>query len=153
MLVDYHMPGMSPQALADLIADFPSIPLAVISGTALKSDIRAAIQVGVRAYIPKTSSQAYFSHALQMLLSGGSSIPSEILMEETATQSGWLSQLSARERQVLKGVALGQSNKEIGRGLGLAEVTIKLHLRNIFRKMDVKSRWAAAETAVKAGLT
>ena len=71
----------------------------------------------------------------------------------TAAPSGWLSQLSGRERQVLKGVALGQSNKEIGRVLGLAEVTIKLHLRNIFRKMDVKSRSEAAVKAVKAGLS
>jgi len=46
----------------------------------------------------------------------------------------------------------GQSNKEIGRVLGLAEVTIKLHLRNVFRKMAVKSRAEAAVKAVRAGL-
>jgi DNA-binding NarL/FixJ family response regulator len=47
---------------------------------------------------------------------------------------------------------LGKSNKEIGRDLGLAEVTIKLHLRNIFRKMEVKTRSEAAVKAVKADL-
>jgi two-component system nitrate/nitrite response regulator NarL len=153
MLVDYYMPGMTPQALADLIMEFPSVPLAVISGTARNTDVRAAIQAGVRAYIPKTSSSEYFSHALQMLLSGGSCIPSDILLDEPTEASGWLSQMSAREQQVLKGVALGQSNKEIGRVLGLAEVTVKLHLRNVFRKMEVKSRSEAAVKAVKAGLT
>lgn len=155
MLVDYYMPGMTPKALADLVRDYPMVPLAVISGTARNTDVRAAIQTGVRAYIPKTSSSEYFAHALQMLLSGGSCIPSDILLDQpsSAPERVWYSQMSAREQQVLKLVALGQSNKEIGRVLGLAEVTIKLHLRNIFRKMEVKSRSEAAVKAVKAGLT
>jgi two-component system nitrate/nitrite response regulator NarL len=155
ILVDYFMPGMTPQALADLVTDFPAVPLAVISGMARNADVRAAIQAGVRAYIPKTSTSEYFAHALQMLLAGGSCIPSEVLLDQPPAGPGevWLSQMSAREQEVLKGVALGQSNKEIGRTLGLAEVTIKLHLRNVFRKMDVKSRSEAAVKAVRAGLS
>jgi two-component system nitrate/nitrite response regulator NarL len=153
MLVDYFMPGMTSRALADLVTDFPMVPLAVISGTACNADVRAAIQAGVRAFIPKTSTSEYFAHALQILLAGGSCIPSEILMDEAAAPGeAWLSQMSQRERQVLDGVTLGQSNKEIGRILGLAEVTIKLHLRNVFRKMGVKSRSEAAVKAVKAGI-
>jgi len=155
MLVDYYMPGMTSKALAELVTDFPEIPMAVISGTARNADVRAAIQAGVRAYIPKTSSSEYFSHALQMLLAGGSCIPSDILLDQppTASERAWYSLMSAREQQVLKLVTLGQSNKEIGRVLGLAEVTIKLHLRNIFRKMGVKSRSEAAVKAVKADLS
>jgi len=89
-----------------------------------------------------------------MLLAGGSSIPTDILMAQPTEAAGasWLNQMSDREQDVLRGVAQGQSNKEIGRALGLAEVTIKLHLRNVFRKMDVKSRSEAAVKAVKAGL-
>jgi DNA-binding NarL/FixJ family response regulator len=154
ILVDYFMPGMTSEALAGLVTEFPQVPMAVISGTASNVDVRNAIRAGVRAYIPKTSTSEYFAHALQMLLSGGSCIPSDILMDppDAAPGEAWLVQMSARERQVLEGVALGQSNKEIGRTLNLAEVTIKLHLRNIFRKMDVKSRSEAAVKAVKAGL-
>ena len=155
MLVDYYMPGMTSKALAELVTDFPEIPMAVISGTARNADVRAAIQAGVRAYIPKTSSSEYFSHALQMLLAGGSCIPSDILLDQppAASERAWYSLMSGREQQVLKLVTLGQSNKEIGRVLGLAEVTIKLHLRNIFRKMGVKSRSEAAVKAVKADLS
>jgi two-component system, NarL family, nitrate/nitrite response regulator NarL len=155
ILVDYFMPGMTSQALADLVTDFPAVPLAVISGTACNADVRAAVQAGVRGFIPKTSTSEYFAHALQMLLAGGSCIPSEILLDKPSAASGevWLSQMSEREQEVLKGVTLGQSNKEIGRTLGLAEVTIKLHLRNVFRKMDVRSRSEAAVKAVKAGLS
>ncbi len=151
MLVDFHMPGMSLEALTALINAFPSVPVAVISGMARPSDIRAAVEAGARAYIPKTSTPEYFAQVLQMLLAGGTSVPADLLLEERAAQGGgW--ELSAREREVLKGVAMGQSNKEIGRDLGLAEVTIKLHLRNLFRKMGAKSRAEVAVMAVRAGL-
>jgi two-component system nitrate/nitrite response regulator NarL len=151
MLVDFHMPGMSIEALAALIAEFPKVPLAVISGMARAADIRAAVQAGARAYIPKTSTPDYFAQVLQMLLAGGTSIPADILLDQGGGgDTGW--EFSTREREVLKGVALGQSNKEIGRDLGLAEVTIKLHLRNLFRKMGARSRAEVAVMAVRAGL-
>jgi DNA-binding NarL/FixJ family response regulator len=87
-----------------------------------------------------------------MLLSGGSSIPAEILVTQSdAGSQSWLLKLSQRERDVMQGIVLGRSNKEIGRTLGLAEVTIKLHLRNLFRKMSVKTRAEAAVKAVRAG--
>ena len=150
ILVDYYMPGMSSGALAGLVKDFPSTPVAVISGMAANTDILAAARAGVRGYIPKTSTSEYFSHALQLLLAGGTSIPTDVLMEQPVSDKSpaWLAKMSARERDVLRGVVQGQSNKEIG----LAEVTIKLHLRNVFRKMAVKSRAEAAVKAVRASL-
>ena len=154
ILVDYHMPGMSADALANLVKDFPAIPVAVISGVAGNADVLAAARAGVRGYIPKTSTSEYFARALQLLLTGGTSIPTEVLMDQSTHKApSWLAKMSAREKEVLHGVAMGQSNKEIGRTLGLAEVTIKLHLRNVFRKMAVKSRSEAAVKAVKAGLS
>ena len=148
------MPGMSSGALAELVKDFPSTPLAVVSGVAGNSDVLAAARAGVRGYIPKTSTSEYFAHALQLLLAGGTSIPTEVLMDQPSLHKSpsWLAKMSAREKEVLRGVALGRSNKEIGRDLGLAEVTIKLHLRNVFRKMAVRSRAEAAVKAVKAGV-
>ena len=154
ILVDYYMPGMSAAALAGLVKEYPSTPLAVISGVAGNADVVAAARAGVRGYIPKTSTSEYFARALQLLLAGGTSIPTEVLMEQPISNRtpAWLAKMSVREKEVLRGVSQGQSNKEIGRELGLAEVTIKLHLRNVFRKMAVKSRSEAAVKAVKAGL-
>jgi len=154
VLADYYMPGMSSAALAQLVSDYPNVPLAVISGSARNDEVLAAVKAGVKGYIPKTAPSEHFAHALQMLLAGGSSIPTDILLAQPAEVAGasWLNQMSDREQEVLRGVAQGQSNKEIGRALGLAEVTIKLHLRNVFRKMDVKSRSEAAVKAVKAGI-
>ncbi len=151
-LVDFDMPGMSSQALIDLLKDHPSVPVALISGTVLHADVRTAIQAGAKGFIPKTAGHEYLASSLHMLLSGGSSIPAEILVPQTDVESeGWLLKLSERERDVLRGIVLGHSNKEIGRKLDLAEVTIKLHLRNLFRKMGVKTRAQAAVQAVRAG--
>ncbi|HTC84413.1 MAG TPA: LuxR C-terminal-related transcriptional regulator, partial [Rhizomicrobium sp.] len=69
-----------------------------------------------------------------------------------AAQPKWPVSLTARELEVLKGVARGLSNKEIGRELNLAEVTIKLHLRSVFRKIGVRNRAEAAVLATQFGL-
>ena len=164
-LVDFHMPGMSAATLAQLAATNPTVPIAVISGTANAADVRAAIQAGARGFIPKTATGSHLEHALQLLLSGGTSVPAAFLVAEGSlnAESGgavaagenappWLAKLTSRERDVLKAVARGLSNKEVGRELGLAEVTIKLHLRGIFRKIGARSRSEAAVIATKANL-
>ena len=158
-LLDYHMPGMTPDSLASLVARFPEVPIAVVSGTANRADVRAVIQAGARGFIPKTANGAYLSHALQMLLAGGTSVPADLVMGDEAPpvaapiQVPWIAALSARELDVLRQVARGMSNKQIGRELELAEVTVKLHLRSIFRKIGARTRSEAAVIATKANLS
>jgi DNA-binding NarL/FixJ family response regulator len=159
-LIDFNMPGMSIGAIELLVDRFPNTPIAVISGTAQKSDIRAAVEAGARGFIPKTATGDYLAHALKLMLAGGTSVPTELLFNGPVSESAipddtappWLSLLTPRERDVLVRVARGLSNKEIGRELSLAEVTIKLHLRSLFRKMGARSRADAAVMAAKAGL-
>ena len=155
-LMDYHMPGMSVAAITQLVADFPAIPLAIVSGTSQRAEIRAALQAGARGFLPKTATGEHIAHAVKLLLSGGTSVPVELLQPDPPVtvdeSSKWLALLTPREQQVLRGVGRGLSNKEIGRELELAEVTIKLHLRGVFRKMNARSRSDAAVMAAKAGL-
>lgn len=157
-LIDYNMPGMSIAAIAQLARETPGTPIAMISGSAQPSDVKAAIEAGARGYVPKTATGERLAHALQLILAGGTSVPSEILIEadhppeQASAAAGWLSLLTQREREVLLGVARGLSNKEIGRELNLAEVTVKLHLRSLFRKIGARSRSDAAVMAAKAGL-
>ena len=63
-----------------------------------------------------------------------------------------LASLSPRERDILRGIAQGQANKEIARSLGIAETTVKIHVQHILRKLDVSSRVHAAVIAVENGL-
>jgi two-component system nitrate/nitrite response regulator NarL len=152
-LIDFHMPGMSVDALGRLVKNFPHIPVAVISGTAHRAEIRALLMAGARGFVSKTATADHLAHTLQLLLAGGTSVPADILVDRAGvgTLSGWQDILTARERDVLRGVARGLSNKEIGRELSLAEVTIKLHLRGVFRKMGARGRADAAVMATKAG--
>ena len=165
VLLDFHMPGMSIPALGQFAVAFPKTPIAVISGTANSAEVRAVIQAGARGFIPKTATGSHLMHALQLLLAGGTSVPADFLVagnsagahgaaSSTVPTDGppWLQTLSSRELDVLKAVARGLSNKEVGRELGLAEVTIKLHLRGVFRKIGARSRSEAAVIATKANL-
>jgi two-component system, NarL family, nitrate/nitrite response regulator NarL len=160
-LIDFHMPGITLDALTDLVQRYPNTPLAVVSGTAQRAEIRSAIRFGVRGFIPKTATGDYLAHALKLLLAGGTSVPTEVVLdgEEMAATAingtgaaPWLRLLTQRETEVLKGVTRGLSNKEIARELNLAEVTIKLHLRSVFRKIGARSRADAAVMAAKSGL-
>lgn len=158
-LLDFHMPGMSPAVVTALVDEYPGAAVAVISGTAHVSDVREVFACGAHGFIPKTATADYLEHSLKLLLSGGTSVPSEVLLGEeinvdiaSHAASDCIAQLTERERQVLRRVTRGLSNKEIGRELDLAEVTIKLHLRRVFRKIGARSRSDAAVLAVKAGL-
>ena len=64
-----------------------------------------------------------------------------------------IEQLSPRERDVLRAIARGASNKEIARDLGIAETTVKIHVQHLLRKLDVSSRVQAAVFATARGLT
>jgi len=158
-LLDYHMPGMSYDALKQLGAAFPESPIAIVSGTTNATEVRAVIQAGARGFIPKTATGTHLLHALQLLLAGGTSVPADFLFAESQPQATpvdgtatWVAALTSREREVLRGVMRGLSNKQIGRELDLAEVTVKLHLRTIFRKTGARTRSEAAVLATKASL-
>lgn len=157
-LVDFHMPGMMEAGLTNLAGTFPATPIAVISGTANAEDVRASIRAGARGFVSKTATAEHLAHTIQLVLSGGTSVPADMLSAApsparvSGPQPDWLGRLSPREREVLIAVARGISNKQIGRELNLAEVTVKLHLRAIFRKTGTKTRSEAAVLATRAGV-
>jgi len=151
---DYYMPGMSAQAIAQLSEAFVDVPILVLSGGASPQEVQAVLQAGARGFLPKTATPEQFNHTIHMLLAGGTSVPAEMLLPASGPAEGsaaWLATLTPRESDVLRAVARGLSNKEIARELDLAEVTIKLHLSAIFRKMGVRSRTEAAMQASRAG--
>lgn len=151
---DYYMPGMSALAVARLAQDFADIPILVLSGGASPQEVQAVLQAGARGFLPKTATPEQFNHTIHMILAGGTSVPAEMLLPAAGAPDGspaWLGTLTPRESDVLRAVARGLSNKEIARELDLAEVTIKLHLSAIFRKMGVRSRTEAAMFASRAG--
>jgi two-component system nitrate/nitrite response regulator NarL len=163
VLLDLYMPGMEDgHGISAVVTALPETPVALMSGGAGTQDVKQAIAAGARGFLPKTMASELFAMAISMILAGGTYIPAEMMQDTTAASNdgrpnsasgnGFAASLSPRERQVLVRLSSGASNKEIGRDLSLAEVTVKLHVRQILRKINARNRSEAASMATRAGL-
>ena len=163
ILLDLYMPGMeSGPGVAAVVQALPDTPVALMSGAASAQDVKQAIAAGARGFLPKTMASELFAMAISMVLAGGSYLPAETMQVDGFPAAGsraagtgersFADTLSPRERQVLVRLSSGASNKEIGRDLNLAEVTVKLHVRQILRKIKARNRSEAASMATRAGL-
>lgn len=164
IVVDYQMPGMSIESgVPQLVAASPGCPVAMMSGVARPREVRAALKAGARGFLPKTLPAAALAAALEILFAGGTYVPLETVLDEddgpdesaeapARAAPGWMDSLSPRDRRILVAIGRGLTNKEIARELELAEVTIKVNLQQIFRKIGARTRSEAAVIAVRAGL-
>jgi two-component system nitrate/nitrite response regulator NarL len=147
-ILDLHMPGTSGfDGIERTLKYFPQTPVLVISGAASASDVSRSIALGARGFLPKNLPSKVLEAALQVVVSGGTYVPAEYLQPAAPVETAaadTTSTLTPREGQVLALLADGQSNKEIGRALDLQEITVKLHVRNIFRKLGVRNRVEAS---------
>ncbi|MGV3694670.1 MAG: response regulator [Paracoccus marcusii] len=144
-LLDYDMPGMDGLAgLAVIRGLMDPRPVAILSGTASRSVARDAMAAGARGFLPKTMNARSLAAAVTFIASGEIFVPYGYLEQDDHAPVG---ELTARETQVLRGLTEGRSNKDIGRLLGLQEVTVKLHVKTLCRKLDARNRTQAAMIA------
>lgn len=94
------------------------------------------------AIVPRNANPERFAAVLDSVSRGMVCFPGEWVREPTSPQA--LLSLSERQREVLKLLAAGESNKEIGRNLNISAATVKAHLEALFRRLDVKNRTQAA---------
>ncbi len=152
MLLDYNMPGMMglvglEKALAAEVAG----GVAILSGNAPGNVAQDAIEKGAIGFLPKTMTAQSLLHAVRFMAAGETYVPvTHMSGQDDANPVRQI--LSRREAEVLNGLCRGLANKEIARELDLQEVTIKLHVRTLCRKLDAKNRTHAAMIAKEAGL-
>ncbi|PRY80158.1 DNA-binding NarL/FixJ family response regulator [Yoonia maritima] len=147
VLLDYEMPGMNGLAgLERTLAVNGGNPVALISGTANKSVAEKALGMGAAGFLPKTMAAKSMINAVKFMVMGEIYAPLDFMTAEEEENAA-ASQLSLREKQVLKGIAEGKSNKEIARDIDLQEVTVKLHVKTLCRKLQAKNRTQAAMIA------
>ena len=155
ILLDLKMPGMNGSRGIELLHRIrPTVPVVILSGHVEREDVLAAVRAGASGYIPKTVSGPALVNALRLVLTGESYLPSSILLDSAAvppTNASPLSTLSPREQEILGFLIEGQTNKEIARRLDLQEITIKIHLRNAYRKIGAVNRAQAVRIAMSAG--
>ncbi|MBI2725558.1 MAG: response regulator [Polaromonas sp.] len=169
ILLDNHLPGVrGVDALAALQDAVPRARIVMLTVSEDETDLAAALRGGAAGYLLKTIEGDALISALERAVRGESVIATEMTGKMVsaylgaATHSGAvaapaqtspLSALSSREREILRGIAQGASNKEIGRELGIAETTVKVHVQNVLRKLHVSTRVHAAVIATEIGLS
>jgi two-component system, NarL family, nitrate/nitrite response regulator NarL len=151
VILDLKMPGMlGLDGLKEMRTRLPDLPVVIMSGGASQEDVRVALDMGARGYLPKTLSGPALVSAIKLILAGERFVPFDAFgspSPEAAPPPSVVepaAALTQREREVLDYLKDGLSNKEIARALDLQEVTIKLHIRGICRKLGAKNRTQAA---------
>jgi DNA-binding NarL/FixJ family response regulator len=157
VLLDLRMPGMNGFAGLQAVRQArPEVPVAMLSGQVDPQTIREALQAGAAGYLPKTMRAAGMLNALRLILAGERYVPDTALgpgappVTPAADARGG-AELSRREQDVIKLLLRGQTNKEIARGLAIEEVTVALHLRSIYRKLNVRNRTQAVRVLLERG--
>jgi DNA-binding NarL/FixJ family response regulator len=152
VLLDLRMPQMDGlTCLAKIRKDFPDVKVAMLSVSQDPDLIQTALKRGASAYIVKTVNPDDLAAALRQAMDGNVFTTvgvSEDSGERAAKDAG----LTERELVIVRAVARGLSNEAIATELWVAEQTVKFHLTNIYRKLEVSNRTEAARFAFEHGL-
>jgi DNA-binding NarL/FixJ family response regulator len=151
VLIDVRLTDKSGiEATGSLCSEFPEAKVIMISTYDSEVDIHRAFQAGARGYLLKNVLSEEIFNAIRTVHNGGKYIPPHIarsLAEHSASLD-----LTERELEVLRLMAKGLSNREIGQLLGFTENTTKFHVKNILTKLEVSDRTEAASAAFQRGI-
>ena len=152
VLLDLNMPGLSGLEVLKLMLEDSHQQLVIMLTLSEEAeDLLKALQLGAKGYLLKNSNVDYLVNAIRLVAQGGTAIQPEMtstlvagLRQNKKEETEEKEQLTLREKEVLKLVSSGQSNKEIARKLDIGESTVKFHIQSILRKLNLSSRVQAA---------
>ncbi len=158
ILLDLNMPGVRGfSGLIYLRAQYPSVPIVVVSANDDPTVIRRCMDLGTSGFIPKTLGIEEMRAAIKRVLEGGVWTPPDVDLSagadtETANLMARLASLTPQQVRVLMMLSEGLLNKQIAYELGVSEATVKAHVSAILQKLGVESRTQAVITAAKIEL-
>jgi DNA-binding NarL/FixJ family response regulator len=152
VVLDLRMPGMDGLTCIRLLRErVPAVKIAVLSGIDSDETTAEALRLGASAFISKGVDPAELPDALVQAYEETVSTPigrAEHRQADAVREVG----LTDRELEILRALGDGHSNREIAKQLWLAEQTVKFHLTNIYRKLNVGSRTEAVHWAYQHGV-
>lgn len=167
-ILDFKMPGMKGhESFESLLKAYPLYSFAVMSGVAEENDIKKILSLGVSGFLPKTLPGRVLLKAIDTMLEGKKFVPYEEngqtlspcyfadLASSPVKEAEKIKtkiHLTNREEEVLRLLCEGKSNKDIAEVLNLKIVTIKLHIRGIFKKLECNNRTRAVIMARELGI-
>lgn len=154
ILLDLGLPGVNGvEAVTSLKRKCKSVEIVVISASEDRREVDAVLRAGARVFVSKAVSTKVIAGVVQKILNGEMIESNWIAARgnQVSSESDTLA-LTPRQHETLVCLCLGLSNKEIGMRLGLAEITVKIHISSIFRVLGVANRTQAALAARRLGL-
>jgi NarL family two-component system response regulator LiaR len=152
MLLDLMLPGLTGVETARRLHDeHPALKVVVLTSFAGQDSVLPAVRAGVAGYLLKDVGPSELAEALRAVHTGGSPLHPQVaatVMQSVIAEDP----LTPREREVLRLIARGLSNRLIARELVLAEKTVKAHVSAILGKLGLADRTQAALYAVRTGL-
>lgn len=161
VLMDLNMPGLSGlEAMQLIVEDVPSTAVLMLTVSEEAEDLSTALRNGARGYLLKNIEADYLTTAIKKAAAGepviAEAMTAKLVMQFRSGQNQAPStekeKLTPRERETMVCLARGESNKEIARHLDVAESTVKIHVQNILKKLNLTSRVQIAVYAVEHGL-
>lgn len=159
LLLDLTMPGA--QGFSGLIylrAQYPDIPVVIVSASEEPVVIRRAVEFGASGYIPKSLDMDGVSNATRTILSGDIWVPPDVDLDaaedrEIIDLARRIGRLTPQQMRVLMMLSEGLLNKQIAYELSVSEATVKAHVSAILQKLGVDSRTQAVIAASRIGAT
>jgi DNA-binding NarL/FixJ family response regulator len=150
-LMDLRLPDMSGiNAVASIRTDFPSARIVMLTTFEGDVEIQRALAAGVRGYLLKSAPLEELVEVIRKVHSGRKHLPTEVaenLAEHFSSDS-----LTQREVDVLKCIAEGDRNRDIGERLSISEETVKVHIKHIMDKLGAKDRTQAVAIGIRRGV-
>ncbi|MEF9387139.1 response regulator transcription factor [Ralstonia solanacearum species complex bacterium KE056] len=168
ILLDLNMPGLSGLETLQLLAqDLPDTAVVMLTVSEEADELKAALRDGARGYLVKNIEADTLVAGVRRAAAGepviSESMTAKLVAHFRAPEKAApaappaaaavsADRLTPRERDIVRGLARGESNKEIARALDVAESTVKIHVQNILKKLNLTSRVQVAVYAVEHGL-
>ncbi|EDY18327.1 two component transcriptional regulator, LuxR family [Chthoniobacter flavus Ellin428] len=150
-LMDLSLPRLDGvAAIRTICREFPEARIIALTTRQGDDDIHQALSAGARSYVMKNMPRQEMLRAIRAVHDGQEYLPQEV--QTALLQHEKRAPLTPRELEVIRLLARGCSNKEIGMALGIAEITAKIHVSHLLSKMGVLDRSQAVMEALRHGI-